>query len=58
MCVFVYHIVELFLDMEGVSDHKRSGWHHVICTLQVINTVRSRINQNLVENKRENYGNH
>jgi hypothetical protein len=40
--------VKLFLDMGGVSDCKISGWPCVVCTPQVINAVRSRINQNPV----------
>ena len=54
-CVFVYLTVKLFLDMGGVSDHKRSGWPRKDCTPQVIEAVRSRINQNPVR-KQKNYG--
>ena len=40
--VFVYCTVQLFLDMGGVSDRKRSGRPCFVCIPQVINTVRSR----------------
>ena len=53
MRVFVYRTVKLFLDTEGVSDYKRSGWPWVFRTLQVINAVRSRINQNPVWKKKK-----
>jgi hypothetical protein len=52
MCVFVCHTVKLFLDVGGVSDHKRSGWPCMIHMPQVINTVRSRINQNPVQKQK------
>ena len=40
--VFMYHIVKLFLEMEGVIV-KDPGRSRVICTPQIINAVRSRI---------------
>ena len=46
--VYVYPTVKLFLDMGGVSDRKKSGRPSVVRTPQVINAVRSRINQNPV----------
>ena len=49
---FVYCTVKLFLDMGGVSDRKSSGWPHVVHTPQIINTVRSRINQNSVQKQK------
>ena len=48
MLVFVYRTVKLFLNMGGVTDHKISGWPRMVCTPQVINAVRSRINRNII----------
>ena len=49
--VLVYH-VQLFLDMGGVNDQKRSGWPCVVYTPQVINAVRSIINWNPVRKQK------
>ena len=38
--------------MEGVRDRKRSGRPRMVCTPQVINTVRSRINRNPVQKQK------
>jgi hypothetical protein len=44
----VYCTVKLFLDIGEVIDHKRLSRCPVVCTQQVINAVRSRINLNPV----------
>jgi hypothetical protein len=54
--VFLYCTVNLFLNMEGESDRRRSGWPRVVCTPQVINAVRSRINRNPVQKQQKNHG--
>ena len=41
----------------GVSGRKRFGWPRVVCTPQVINAVRSRINQNSVQKQKQNQKN-
>ena len=38
--------------MKGLSDRKRSSWPCVVQMPQVINAVRSRINQNLVRKQK------
>ena len=50
----MYRTVKLFLDMLGVSDHKRSSWPRVVHTPQVIKAVRSRINRNQKNHGLEN----
>ena len=55
MRVFVNRTIKLFLDMGGVSDHKRSGWPYMVHMPQVINAVRPRININPVK-KQKNHG--
>ena len=44
----MYRTVKLFLNMGGVSGHKRSDQPRVVRTPQVINAVRSIINRNSV----------
>ena len=51
--VFVYCTIKLFLDTGGENDCKISDRPHVICTPQVINTVRSRINRNPVRKQKK-----
>jgi hypothetical protein len=50
--VFVYCTVQLFLDTR-VTDCKRSGQPRVVRTSQVINPVRSIINQNPVQKQKK-----
>ena len=50
MHVIVYFTVKLFLDTGEVSDRKRYDRPRVVLMPQVINTVRSEINQNPVKN--------
>ena len=51
----MYRTVKSFMDTGGVSGRKWSGWPHADCTPQVIKAVRSRINQNPVQIKK-NHG--
>jgi hypothetical protein len=53
--VFLYRNIKLDLDMGRISDLKRSGQPRVLHTLQVINTVMSRIYLNSVQ-KTKNRG--
>ena len=56
LCVFFeYCTVQLFLDTRGVSDRKRSDWPRMVHKSQVINAVRSRINQNPVQKQKKSW---